>query len=108
MAFPGEVRTNNQELGLMLVRFLIFVGTLLLIAGVGLLLNLPAIIFGVLAGLAAFGLIVGGSLFEVVPVACPSCGHNMKVVKNIGSFRCSQCEQGMYIYGGEIERTIDA
>jgi len=107
MASPGEVRTNNQELGLMLVRFVVFVCTLLIIAGAGLLVNLPGAIAGALAGLAAFGIIVGCSMFDVVPVVCPRCGRQSNVVKNTGSYRCPECEQAMYVYDGEV-KILDA
>lgn len=107
MAYPGEVRTRNQEIGLMLVRFVVFVSTFLLVSFVGMLFYLPAGVAGILGGLAAFGLIVGGSLFEVELVRCPGCGKNMKMVRNAGSFICSGCGEKMYIYGGKVEKQIE-
>lgn len=103
MASPGEVRTRNQEYGLMLARLLIFAVVPLLVACVGLLINLPGGIAGALAGLVGFGIIAGCSMFEVKPVVCPRCGRNANVVKNIGSFECPECGQAMYVYGGEVK-----
>ncbi|MTI85480.1 MAG: hypothetical protein FH756_16700 [Firmicutes bacterium] len=107
MASPGEVRTNLQELGLMFARFIVFVGSFLLVGFVGLIINLPGAIAGLLGGLTGFLLIVGTSMFEVRPTSCPNCGRQAKVIKNTGSFECPQCGQSMYIYDGSV-KTIEA
>lgn len=104
MASPGEIKTNNQELGLMLIRFVIFVFTVLLVGFSGLMLQLPGAIAGSLAGLVGFGIIVGTSMFTVIPFACPQCGHRTKVIKNTGSFQCPGCEQELFVYEGKVNK----
>lgn len=103
MASPGEVRTNTQEYGLIMIRVVVFASVTLLVAYTGLLLSLPGAIAGTLGGLVGAGVAIGCSMFEVAHVVCPQCGRNANVVKNVGSFRCPECGQAMYVYGGKVE-----
>ncbi|MCL6446708.1 MAG: transposase [Armatimonadetes bacterium] len=87
----GEVKTTGFELMLILVRILIFSGVVVLISGLGLLLQLPAGIAGGLAGLAGFALLMWLPLFEVDTVTCPHCGNSTRVVENFGTYQCPFC-----------------
>lgn len=106
MASPGEVKTSQQELILMLVRVLVFAATVLLVAGVVLILGLPGFVAGGVAALAAFGLMAGVNLFEVVGVNCPFCGRRNNVMKDTGFFRCPGCENEMYISKGKAQSSV--
>lgn len=98
MYYPGEIRTPGLELILILLRVVYFAGMLFLIAGLGVALQAPAVITGVVAGIAAWMLLSSG-LFEVTTYRCPNCGHIKRTVKNFGSYRCSSCGQESYIQG---------
>ncbi|MCF8012002.1 MAG: hypothetical protein K9L17_12565 [Clostridiales bacterium] len=102
MSAPGEVKNRHQEFGLILVRCIVVVFTFLVVSGVGILVNIPPGIAGILAGLVGFGLIVG-ALFDVVHVSCPRCGYNANLLRNTGSFKCPECSYDMYIYDGNIK-----
>jgi len=91
MDHAGEVKTTGFELMLSLVRLLIFAGIIGLVAGLGLLVGLPAGIAGTLAGLAGFGVMMWLPLFEVDTVTCPHCGNSTRAVENFGAYRCSFC-----------------
>ncbi len=89
----GEVKSIGFELMLILIRVLIFVGLVILISGIGLLLQLPAGIAGGLAGLAAFAFLMWLPLFEIAVVQCPYCGQSTQVVENFGTYQCPACRR---------------
>ncbi|WP_027718413.1 hypothetical protein [Desulfovirgula thermocuniculi] len=98
MYYPGEIRSPGLELMLILMRVAIIIGAFFLVAGVGLVLNIPVVISGTVAGLIAFTLFTGG-LFEVITYRCPSCGQAIRTIRGYGSYRCSRCGKESYIEG---------
>ncbi|MBE3586998.1 MAG: hypothetical protein IMW93_00305 [Thermoanaerobacteraceae bacterium] len=98
MYHPGEIKTPGLELLLVLLRLFIFAGTLFLVAGIGIIVHSPAVVTGVVAGIAAFTLLVSG-IFEVVNYRCPHCGYTTRTIKGFGSYRCPRCQQSSYITG---------
>lgn len=98
MYYPGEIRSPGLELMLILMRIAIIVGAFLLVAGVGMVLNVPVVISGTVAGLISFTLFASG-LFEVITFRCPSCGQTIRTIRDFGSYRCSNCGKESYIAG---------
>ncbi|MDQ0286862.1 putative membrane-anchored protein [Desulfofundulus luciae] len=98
MYHPGEIKTPGLELLLVFLRLLYFTGTILLVAGIGVVLQAPAVVTGVMAGIAACILLSSG-LFEVITYRCPHCGNVTRTIKDFGSYRCSHCQQASYIRG---------
>ncbi|MGB9803279.1 hypothetical protein [Desulfofundulus sp.] len=98
MYHPGEIKTPGLELLLVFLRLLYFVAAMLLVAGTGTVLRIPAAVTGVIAGVAAYILLSSG-LFEVTTHRCPYCGNVTRTIKDFGSYRCSNCGQESYIKG---------
>ncbi|NHM25909.1 transposase [Desulfofundulus sp. TPOSR] len=98
MYHPGEIKTPGLELLLVFLRLLYFVGAMLLVAGIGVILQAPAVVTGVVAGITAYILLSSG-LFEVITYRCSHCGNVKRTIKDFGSYRCSNCGQESYIKG---------
>lgn len=88
---PGEVNNPGFELMLHLLRVLIVVFLFIVTGGVGVAAGLPPFASGILAGIVVLLFFLWRPFFEVINYSCPHCGNQTRVIKNFGSYRCSNC-----------------
>jgi len=72
--------------GMMVIALIILLG-----AGLGILLDLPYALTGLVVGVIATWAIIAGSFAGTVNVKCPECGNRERVVGTVGSYQCSNC-----------------